>query len=165
MSVSREELINKFIQGMREYQRINNIERECCMNTKLVYEMLQASNIENDFKIQPCFAIFTREDKTIIVVHLVIDIDGSVIDPSYEVYSKEDVEYYKTINDFKRALSHPHNSSEQISRIFSREYITKFLQFVQYAKNIMDGCAMSRTAMDYYYAQREYAKNYMLANV
>ena len=139
------------INPMLEYQQINNIEKYCITNAQYLYDILTTNivfyNLKNKVKLQAVFAISDdkEENLTRCVIHLVVMFDNIVLDPSYDVSSMPNVEYYDTI---KKVSSHK----------FEKDYLTKFIQFIGYSKDMINGKGLINDK-EYYHSQADYVES------
>jgi hypothetical protein len=145
---------NNIIDSMREFQKINNIKSQCITNTQYFYDTLK-NNTSVNAKAKAVFAVSNDEetDTWLVINHMVITIDETVLEPSYEVYSLKNVKYYDSINHF---LSLFQNPNEQITNL--KEYLTKFIKFVKMAERINND-EFIITDKEFYNKQADYIEN------
>jgi hypothetical protein len=86
---------------------------------------------------------YTREEHTCITVHMVLEVDGDIVDPSYEVAQHRPL-YHDKIHQL------PPNLQQ-----LGKDTITTFLRFVDYAKELNNGIGLV-VDMDYYNGQADY---------
>ncbi len=97
-------LIAKQVSAMHEYQKINNIKRQCITNTKYLFDCIKL-NKSLDIKATATLVIGQRSgypEKHIRIIgwHMVLLINGELIDPSYEVDSMINKKYFYTYKDY-----------------------------------------------------------------
>jgi hypothetical protein len=125
--------VNKILEVMLEYQRINNIEKQCTTNTTIMYDILRCCGMK-DVKVRPVIVIGTRNKiLTIVKGHIVIDIgNDEFIECSYDVSIIEDAQYVDNIKDLIFILPN-------IPPDFKKEIIKSALDFQKIANDINNG--------------------------
>lgn len=154
--------ISKYIFGLREYQRINNIEKECIINSYLAYHALK-DNLSHDFnelKFLPCFVVYTKNDMCCIMVHMALSLDGHIVDPSYETYSIPEKYYFSSIADLKNAFS-----EEAFKNSLNTEHFKIFIDFIKLQDKLTKLNSMtSRDNPNYKYNCHTFAIKYAKDN-
>ena len=126
---SKEIWISNFINCMRYYQKINGITKQCLTNVQFLYGIL-IDNFNYDKKRFEVKTVIVFSASTgIVCIHLVLQFDDFIIDPSYEIFSITDREYYSSIGDlfYNKKIS------------LSKEYIKLFLSFISLANRMNKG--------------------------
>ena len=139
--------MDKVVQTMYRYQRDNNSTRECIANTQYLRDCIVHSGQEATAKA--VFALYKCGGLTHVNVHMVVDVDGIVVDPSYEVAQYHPIYCYKIHqlpSNFRK---------EETSGLSREEVITMFLEFMNYAKDINDGVSLV-TDLNYYNGQADF---------
>lgn len=95
--------IGDLIHYMIEYQKENNIKRECVANARYLYDNMKMYSI-NNVKTKAVL-VYSSDDKkctgTIVSGHLVVQLDNDLIlDPSYDVSSRENTHYFSNVKEF-----------------------------------------------------------------
>jgi hypothetical protein len=133
---SKISLIKIVIKIMKTYQRENGIEKCCITNAQILYDFATKSLCIPNVKVVSAFVVAPNpETNSIYFVegHLCITIDDDLYEPSYDVSSFENSEYYDSFSSFIRQRSK---------------------EFVDYFKLTLDVKALIRKNLDFY----EYAK-------
>ena len=90
--------INKI---MHEYQKHNNITRECMTNAQYLLNFMKSNTKGADIKAVAIILTGSVGDIHTFVNHVVLTVNDKIFDPSYDnIYKKS--QYYKTIGEFKR---------------------------------------------------------------
>ena len=94
MKDTEKHLVSALLECMCQYQKENNVERECMANTQLLLDILRDCKIKGA-KAKACMCT-GREKQVQVCVdkHFVVEIDGEVFDPSYCINKLKDRSYY-----------------------------------------------------------------------
>jgi hypothetical protein len=105
-------LLNKQIAAMHEYQKANNISRECITNVKYILDCLPVKSKNIQDTIVNAFIVVGKNKETndlvVISGHLALVIDDQIIEPSYEIEELTQKQYYKTYEEYTNFLQN-HN--------------------------------------------------------
>ena len=140
------------VKTMSRFQRIQNTENKCVTNTLYLYDSLRASFPHLEVKVKPVLVHIPDEEKEtnyINMGHLVVEFNGEILDPSYQINRYENRHYFHNIKEFASALPDNYLSQEKM-----REVITTFLSFVRIAEGIQNGGMIDN--LDYYNSQADY---------
>ena len=90
---------------MLDYQRENNIERECSVNALLFYDAVRTACPEADAQLKAVMVTYdTPAGRAICPAHCVVTVfDDMVLDPSYDIAKHSKHRYYFTLAQAKRA--------------------------------------------------------------
>lgn len=111
------------IEAMREYQKNNNITKECMQNA--LYLWIQFEGIIKNIKIKASIVIGDDEinKRTMIVPnHVILILNDIVIDPSWETFSLTNKRYYTNTHDF---LEYIENEKELVNMFKSNVKLFK----------------------------------------
>ena len=91
---------------MLVYQNKRKITKQCVTNTQYLYDCIGASFGYGIATTVPCIVIATNTTNNTleIITHLVIKVPGGWLDPSYEVFSKQEKTYCFTIKEFQEVI-------------------------------------------------------------
>ena len=145
-------MINK----MYEYQKKNNTTEMCVTNcTFLRDNLIEYGYKSNDVKAKPVIALWANDISKISVccIHMVIECNGHILDPSYEVHS-EKATYFNTVG-LVLPLLKKHND---YSTFDIKDLISGFIRFIELAKRINKG-ELIVTDKEYYNSQADYILN------
>ena len=83
-------LISNIILSMREFQKENNVKKQCVTNSQYLYDCIKHNSSKTNIKVKAVL-VFSSDDDTNIGVlvtgHLVVVLDDDVlIDPSYDIF-------------------------------------------------------------------------------
>ena len=154
-------LIGNIIVSMREYQKENNITKQCITNAQFIYDIIKF-NSTNDVKTKSVI-VFSNDKETNSVTlvggHLVIilDDDNDVIDPSYEVFSLKNKLYFDNIDNFMSYF----NEDDKItlkSKLNIKKVISDYLKFIKISEQINNGKFII-TNKEFYNKQANYIEN------
>lgn len=139
---------------MYEYQKKNDIKRQCITNAQYFRDYLFYSGIP--VKTAPMFVLFEENGVHMGVgVHMVVVWKDALLDPSYE-YASKNAKYFAT---YKELLSHV--NSQNPDGLDDKEnckiILKEFLEFVDFAKKQNQGEIMVGSK-EYYYAQANYVE-------
>lgn len=98
MKDTEKHLVSALLECMCQYQKENNVERECMVNTQLLLDILRGCKITGaKAKACMCTGLLLRGEEQVQVCvdkHFVVEIDGEVFDPSYCINKLKDRSYY-----------------------------------------------------------------------
>jgi hypothetical protein len=148
--------LKEVIKLMHQYQKNHNIENECMTNVQYLYDRIKSSPIGRmPIKVMAVICVSSCQDKMLVISgHLVLSYNNEIneiIDPSYEVYSFKNKEYYATIEDFMNNMPHIYS--------INAEYVIKrHIKFLDIAKKINEGKLMMLD-YEYYNQQADYVES------
>jgi len=138
-----------FHRVMLNYQKENNIKRNCITNAQYLYDQIN-KNCKHKVKARAVFVI-NEEKKLFCQGHLVLEYeDGTFIDPSYEYASLNNSKYFTTIHDL-------HLKESDIN--YKKELIKIFIKFINHANEINQGEFLINDKK-YYDDQADYVENF-----
>lgn len=149
---------------MREYQKMNNIKEMCMTNTQTLYDIIKASFPLVDVKAKAVICCSTMDansdehDRRPILkqtIHLMIIADGIYYEPSYELYSSKDIQYFSSIKNLLEGVV-----PNDIIKDNIKNTLQSFLRFVKLEEKINSG-EFSITDKDYYNNQLDYIQSVM----
>ena len=150
----RESMLANIVLYMREYQKMHNIKKQCVTNCQYLYDNLKANFPLNDIKVKAVIGISSKKDidTTILYAgHVVVVVDEEFIfEPSYEVYSIDNIEYFDNIKKFTNSVSNLNNNSK-------KHVIKEFIDFKKIADSINNGEAL--VEKEYYNKQADYVQD------
>ena len=144
-------LLGYMLGKMHEYQRIHDVKDQCCTNVSYLYDILKY-NTNLNVKVKSVYVLFNydHENKGICTGHVCLEIDGVIIDPSYQ-YSKIKGATYT--NSFKKVIKHLQN----VDSVTKSQILNNNLHFTKIANQINSGeCLIS--CKDYYHSQADYCQ-------
>lgn len=156
--------LSEIIERMMQFQKMNGIVKHCMTNTQYLYDCIKASAPGIPIKAEAYIVVIEHpEIKTLeIMNHFALRFEDRVLDPSYEVYSKENKSYYTTIADLMGAVEDGY--FEMIgSKHLLRESISNHVDFLGIAKAINDG-EFRVCDKEYYHAQADYVGQGLISN-
>jgi len=154
--------ISRICRVMREYQKMNNIKEMCMTNTQTLYDIIKASFPTVDVKAKAVIgcniikASVDDIDQTPILkqtIHLMIIADGIYYEPSYELYSSRDIQYFSSIKNLLEGVI-----PNDIIKDNIKDTLQSFLRFVKLEEKINSG-EFSITDKDYYNGQLDYIES------
>ena len=149
---------------MREYQKMNNIKEMCMTNTQTLYDIIKASFPLVDVNAKAVICCSTMDansdehDRRPILkqtIHLMIIADGIYYEPSYELYSSKDIQYFSSIKNLLEGVV-----PNDIIKDNIKNTLQSFLRFVKLEEKINSG-EFSITDKDYYNNQLDYIQSVM----
>ena len=101
MEYKKERMLANIVLYLREYQKMHNIKKKCITNCQYLYDNLKANFPLNDIKIKAVICMSSNKDINTTILyagHVVVEVDEEFIfEPSYEVYSIDNIEYFDNI--------------------------------------------------------------------
>jgi|688.fasta_scaffold801381_2 hypothetical protein len=140
--------MTSIIDLMYNFQNLNNIKGQCITNAKYLYDNFNNNLPQLQARATPVICI--SGIKTII--HMVVMINDTIYDPSYELFSLKDVKYF---NNIKQYLD---NITPESRIKLGPSVIRDFIDFTELAKNINEKKIVIDT--DYYQEQADYVEKY-----
>ena len=106
----------------------------------------------NNVKVKAVIGILLHEHRTIIYAgHLVVEVDEEfIIEPSYEVYSMHNIEYFDNIKQLMNAFAFPNKND-------MKDAIKEFICFTKIADTINNG-ELTITDKEHYNNQADYVE-------
>ncbi len=95
--------------AMIEYQEEHGITKCCMTNCQIIFDFLRGS--KKKVEVIPCMVELSPG---VMMAHLVVTLDGDILEPSYEVLKMPHKRYYRTISELPRGV-HPDDLREMIS--------------------------------------------------
>jgi hypothetical protein len=125
--------VDKILNAMYTYQRDNLITSQCVTNTQYMYDLMKNKYPQEDIKTVPviCYAEHDEEQCCVVVAHVVVECNGSVIDPSYETVS-QNCSYIFTLQEFLKRVP-------QLQYKWKRTIIEKFVDLSKLTERINNG--------------------------
>ena len=144
-------MLGNMVLLMREYQKKHNIKKQCVTNCQYLYDTLKANYPLNNIKVKAVLGISSNDDRTIIYEgHVVVDVDEKfILEPSYEVYSTDNIEYFDNIKQFMNKYKIPKNDMKGV--------IKEFIDFTKLADAINNE-ELTITDTEYYNNQADYVE-------
>ena len=156
--------IDNIILSMMEFQKENNIKKECVTNTQYLYDIIKMNSSNNvKAKAVLVFAHYIDENgiPTWISIggHLVVQIDDNktVFDPSYDIFCLENKSYFDNIKDFMDFVTIYGNKNF----INIKKLILEHIQFIKIANRINNGEFRCHD-IQFYNNQADYIENLYL---
>jgi hypothetical protein len=147
----------KFAKGlmgwMFRYQKREGTVNKCLTNAQFLFDSLKESFPHLEVKVLPVMVYIPkeREDTNYFSMgHVVVELDGEILDPSYEINKHTEKQYFPTVQEAISFL--PENS---ISKKQMKKMVSNFLSFVEYAENINNGKILV-SDKEYYNTQANY---------
>ena len=157
--MENEEFVSNILLSMREYQKENNIKGRCITNVLYYYDVLRMClNITaNDIKAKAVYVLGYDETKSLASIccgHIVLVFeDGSVVEPSYEIYKMKNKTYYDNIKDLKYCIEEREDFNNNIKCM-----LEQYIKFSKVAEQINNG-EFIITDKEHYHKQADYIQN------
>lgn len=158
--------LSKCLERMMEFQKTNGIVKQCVTNTQYLYDSIKANCPGGTLmKAEACIVVAEYpEIKTIeLINHIALRFEDRILDPSYEVYSKENKSYYTTIADLMGAVEDGYFEKVEGGQSLFRETVSNHVHFLGLAKAINDG-GLLVCDKEFYYAQADYVEQGRISN-
>jgi len=148
-------LIANIILSMREYQKENNIKKQCVTNAQFLYDTIKVNSIRN-VKTKAVFVYSdNNEEDTAIIVggHLVVELDDeTIIEPSYEIFCLKNKSYFDNIKDLVNIFD---NKVELKTKIDIKKLICEHIHFMKISEQMNNG-ELIITDKEHYNKQADY---------
>tara|TARA_R110000772_G_scaffold102244_1_gene202940 strand:+ start:119 stop:565 length:447 start_codon:yes stop_codon:yes gene_type:complete len=138
--------------AMREYQKNNNVKGQCVTNVMTLYDILK-QNTTFEIKVKSVYVISGDNDTCFICAgHLVIEVEGTICETSYDIYSLKDRLYF---DNFKLVL----DNIPSIDKETKKNVLMNYRLFKSYSDRINNGefFIVDKT---YYNKQIDFIENY-----
>lgn len=134
---------------MLEYQKSNNIKGQCITNVQFLYDRITKNSKHINPKARAVICFYNDHDikASIFIVHMVIIINDEVVDPSFEIYSKEGVKYFDNWSTLEYNIKIPDNLKHGL--------LSNLLKFIKLSDEINNG-GLIITDKDFYNKQADY---------
>lgn len=146
------DMVDRIVLSMLEFQRRNCIQAECMTNTQYLYNQIRTKT-NHHVKVKAVVVISVDEEKDTFMFiggHLILIVNGQVIDPSYDVFSLETKSYFDNAKDLLDSVDDKKAFLERFP-----DAIRNLLWFVQLEHRMNNGefCISNR---EFYNAQADY---------
>lgn len=133
-----------------EYQKINNITRQCSTNVQIMYDLIIQCCSFNKVEVKSVIVVEQVYPHTIAIGHVVIILDDEIImEPSYEIARLNKPLHCFNVKDFINALKYNSNKYKiNINKIDLKSQINQFLIFDKIANDINN--KEMRVEVEYY---------------
>lgn len=123
------------ILNMYKFQKNKGIKDQCVTNTQFLYDCIKHS-YKTDVKPRACIVLSLPENKEELrtIIHLVVGVNDTIIDPSYDIASLKPKKYYFDIKTYMEAIKRIN-----VSLDFKKKIIERFMVFLRLAKRIEAG--------------------------
>ena len=151
MGNKRAIMLGNMVLLMREYQKKHKIKKQCVTNCQYFYDNFKANCPLNTIKVKAVIGVSLNSDRTIIYEgHVVVEVDEKfILEPSYEVYSTDNIEYFDNIKQFMNKYKIPNKHMKHL--------IKDFIDFTKIADTINNG-GLHITDNEYYNNQADYVE-------
>jgi len=149
---------------MHEYQKTNNVKKECITNTQYLYDCMKANFPASNARAKAVICVKTDEknESNTFIVHMVIMVNERIYDPSYEINSLENVVYHdnikKLISSFDNIKDIPTSAKQVLSNTF-----TQFIEFTKKEDEINNN-GLLICDKKFYNDQADYIEEYLKKN-
>jgi len=148
-------IIRNVILSMREYQKENNVTKQCVTNAQYLYDIIKMnSTINVKTKAVLVFSKNNEENSfTIVSGHLILTLgDETVIEPSHEIFCYQNKSYFDNIKDLMSIFD---DKVKLKSNIDIKKVISDHMHFMKISEQINNG-EFIITDKDYYNQQADY---------
>ena len=133
-------LIANIILSMREFQKENNIRKQCVTNCQYLYDIIKMNSSSSNVKTKAVL-VFSADDEadacTFVGGHLVVVLsDETVIEPSYDIFCLKNKSYFDNIKDFIDIFA---DKVELKTRIDVKKIVSEHICFMKLAEQINNG--------------------------
>lgn len=122
---------------MREYQKNNDVKRQCITNAQYLYDILKINKFKNSIQARAVLLVSVDDEKDITIInnaHMVVVIDDVLYDPSYETFNLKNKMYFFNVKDFIQKCVFDESHKDVM-----RDMIKSFLKIKEFEKEINDG--------------------------
>lgn len=158
LTIGKQNAIEHIIALMHEYQKQNNIEKQCITNSQYLFDSIKASFPTLEVKVRAIMAYQCVDINCVfqqrIIIHMCVDIgNGKLYDPSYEIGALPDIDYIAyNIIPFLKSLIDNGSTKEQV-----KELVSQYVKFMKIAEKMNAGIPL--VEKKYYHAQADYVES------
>jgi len=146
------------ILSMREYQKDNNIKKQCITNAQYLYDVIRM-NSNTHVKTEAVFVVGDNGEDTTIVVggHLVVVFDhDTIFDPSYDIFRLKNKSYFSNIKGLMNIVKDKDKDKEKFkSSIDIPTLVRLHIDFMKMSDQINNG-ELIITNKEHYNKQADY---------
>lgn len=133
-------ILGNMVLSMREFQKKNNTKNQCATNVQYLYDIIRQNFKSSNVKSKAVF-VFSSDieanSMTFSGGHLVVLLeDGTVIDPSYDVFCLKDKLYFDNMKDFLDIFT---NKNDLKMRIDLKKLLCEHIAFTKIAERMNNG--------------------------
>ena len=155
---------------LRKYQKDNNIKGQCITNCQILFDLYNNNIkplIDLEIKVKAVMVACNFEDLQatgIVQGHLILDLDGELIEPSYEIFIFPKPIYFDNIKRFNDCVKWNEATSKEEEIQNKKDTFSKFLDFKKLADEMNEGkftivdLEYYNNAIDYLVADKESGK-------
>jgi len=136
---------------MRHYQCENKTVGKCVTNTQYLIDCIRYNLPHLSAKAIPAIA----KSGALLTIHMVVTINGRIVDPSYEICSMDNVQYYRTIGDLASKV-------DVGTGDFTKRLLSEFIVFTKLADRINNKEDIVITDKEYYDGQADFIDKFPL---
>jgi hypothetical protein len=134
--------LTNILLSMREYQKQNEIKSKCVDNCQFTRDVL-TPYFGNRIQVKPVIVLHNEvEGSTAICIHLVIQFDDTIIEPSYEYFKIKDKHYIDNLIHLTEIMKSNCVDNCQFTRDFKKMYkenVENFIKFIKIADEMNKG--------------------------
>jgi hypothetical protein len=155
--------ITYIVNKMYEYQKKHNIEKECITNTSYLLDNLIHNGF--DVKAKAVLAVYDNDENSMIInCHIVVQYKDYIIDPSYEVFSKNP-EYYDKFHLIKKIIDDKEIIDDTIVQELSvKDICSRYMKFIETANIINKRDKLYIIDKQFYNSQADYVEQNIKMN-
>lgn len=146
------EVVLNVLDKMHEYQKTHDIKDQCIANTQYLYDVIKHNtNLQVKAK-----AVFVVHEWMLCHGHLCLEVDGKIIDPSYQFCKLDGAIYTPSFKVLRKTLILKHGVD---LNDYLKPSLETHLTFKKYADDINNG-GLLMCSKDYYDAQADYIEGF-----
>ena len=164
--------INRLLGSMYDYQKEHNIKSQCVINCCIILDHLKGLKIPHklvigfvlcnmkptdaEMIVRPTIPIYDQnEERPAVNVHCWIELSkNKIIDPSWDMYSKDHAIYCSTIKDVMKQ-----ESLKMLAKSFPDKHKQVIAHYLKFYKNTNDWYNSGRMHNKYYFDFMDYYQN------
>ena len=127
--------VSEIALSMRDFQKNNNIKKQCITNTQYLYDCIKPYT---NVKAKAIFVVSTDTEIGISVIvegHLVVSNDNAIIEPSYDIFCLKNKIYCDNIKDLMNTCKDKIN----LTNMDIKRLVCKHIIFIKFAEQINNG--------------------------
>jgi hypothetical protein len=151
-------LLLNIINSMRKFQEVNLIKKQCITNSQYLYDIIISNRYftRDEIRVKAVIVVSSDEELdtfTFVGGHLVLVFDdGSIIDPSYDIFSLKNRSYFDNIKDVMDSFK---NEDKELLKTNFKKGFVDHIHFMKIAEQINSGECLI-TEKQFYNDQADY---------
>lgn len=148
------EMIDKILIKMYAFQEQHNIINECLTNAQYLFNYIITNKLSDNCKVKAVIVVISPDvnNLTICGNHFVVNLNGVIIDPSYQYHKETKKIYYDNYDKFIYETFEVAKYGAYNGEYSKKKYVNKFINFKKLEEKVNKKGKIQRLNNEYYQA-------------